>query len=85
MAGFDALLSGNQSLPYAKVIVPHLYAWIYIMKKQEELDNYYISLKRILVENYLMDKPGEIYNVDKSGMPLEHRPPRVLAKKGNGK
>ena len=28
MAGFDALLSGNQSLPYAKVIVQHLHAWM---------------------------------------------------------
>ena len=55
------------------------------MKKQEELDNCYICLKSILVDNNLMDKPGQIYNVDKSRMPLEHRSPRVLAKKGNGK
>ena len=55
------------------------------MKKQEELDNYYITLKSVLVENNLMDKPGQVYNVDESGMPLEHRSPRVLAKKGNGK
>ena len=51
------------------------------MKKQEELDNYYITLKSVLVENNLMDKPGQIYNVDESGMPL-HCSPRVLAKKG---
>ena len=55
------------------------------MKKQKELDNYYITLKSILVANNLMDKPGQIYNIDKSGMPLEHHSPRVLAKKGNGK
>ena len=55
------------------------------MKKQEELDNYYICLKSILVDNNLMDKPGQIYNVDESGMPLEHRSPRVLAKKGQRK
>jgi len=51
------------------------------MKKQEELDNYYITLNSVLVENNLMDKPGQIYNVDESGMPLEHRSPFVLAKK----
>jgi len=32
-----------------------------------------------------MDKPGQIYNVDESGMPLEHRSPFVLTKKGNKK
>jgi len=52
------------------------------MKKQEELDNYYITLNSVLVENNLMDKPGQIYNVDESGMLLEHRSPFVLAKKG---
>ena len=55
------------------------------MKKQEELDNYYITLKSVLVENNLMDKPGQIYNVDELGMPLEHHSPRVLAKKDSEK
>ena len=55
------------------------------MKKQEELDNYYITLKSVLVENNLMDKPGQVYNVDESGMPLEHHSPCALAKKGQRK
>ena len=32
-----------------------------------------------------MDKPAEIYNVDESGMPLHHHPPRVLTRKGQRK
>ena len=32
-----------------------------------------------------MNKPGQIFNVDESGMPLEHRSPKVVAKKGQKK
>ena len=55
------------------------------MKKQEELDNYFISLKSILVKYNLINKPGQIFNIDKTGMPLEHQSPRVLARKGQKK
>jgi len=47
-----------------------------IIMQKEELDNYFITLKDILVEHNLMDKP---YNV---GMALEQQSPRVVAKKG---
>jgi len=40
-------------------------------------------LKSVLVENNLMGKAGQIYNVNESGMPLEHHFHFVLAKKGN--
>ncbi|XP_065894182.1 uncharacterized protein [Dysidea avara] len=55
------------------------------MKKQQELDNYYITLKNVLTENNLMDKPGQIYNVDESGMPLDHRSLHVVARRGQRK
>ena len=55
------------------------------MNKKEELDNYFITLKNVLVDNDLIDKSGQIYNVDESGMPLEHRSPHVVAKKGQRK
>ena len=55
------------------------------MKKKEELDNYFVTLKNILVDNDLMNKPGQIFNVDESGMPLEHRAPKVVARKGQKK
>lgn len=29
-----------------------------------------------------MDKPAQLYNMDKTGMPLEHRAPNIIAKKG---
>ena len=32
-----------------------------------------------------MDKPGQIYNVDESGMPLDHRSPHVIARRGQRK
>lgn len=32
-----------------------------------------------------MDKHSLIYNMDESGMPLDHRPPRIVAKKGQRK
>ena len=40
------------------------------MMQKEELDNYFVTLKNILVEHDLMDKPELIYNVDEFGMPL---------------
>jgi len=55
------------------------------MKKKEELDNYFVTLKSVLVENNLLDKPECIYNVDESGVPLEHHSPLVIAKRGQHK
>ena len=54
-------------------------------KNQTDLDNYFKKLKRILDENKLVDKPGQIYNMDESGIPLDHRSPCVLARKGQKK
>ncbi len=36
-------------------------------------------------ENELIESPNQIYNVDETGMPLDHRPPKVVAKKGQKK
>ena len=55
------------------------------IQKQEALDNYFILLKEVLEENDLVDKPGQIYSVDESGMLLDHHPSRVLATKGQQK
>ena len=35
-----------------------------------------------LEDNSLMNSLGQIYNVDETGMPLNHRPPNVVAKCG---
>ena len=50
------------------------------MDAMKKLDKYYITLKNILTENNLLDKPGQVYNVDEFGMPLDHGS-RVLASK----
>jgi len=39
----------------------------------------------VLEDNDLLDKPECIYNVDESGVPLEHCSPLVIAKKGQRK
>ena len=49
------------------------------------LHSYFTLLKKIMEENKLMDKRAKIYNVDESGMPLDHRPPRVLTRIGKEK
>ena len=40
-----------------------------VMKDREALENYFSLLKSKLVENDLMDKSSQIYNVDESGVP----------------
>ena len=46
---------------------------------------YYNLLKKTLEENDLMGCPNRIYNMDESGMPLDHKPPKVVARKGTRK
>ena len=43
---------------------------------------YYNLLKATLEEHGLMNLPSRIYNMDESGMLLEHKPPKVVACKG---
>ena len=55
------------------------------MKNNDALDNYFILLKSIIDDYNLGTKPGQIYNMDETGIPLDHRSPRVLAKRGQKK
>lgn len=52
---------------------------------ETSLNNYFDLLKSVLTDNNLMNSPGQIYNVDETGMPLNHRPPNVVAKRGQKK
>jgi len=54
------------------------------MQNKEALDSYFRELKCIFDEHKLLDKPENIYNVE-NGMPLDHRAPRIVAKKGQNK
>lgn len=47
-----------------------------------EVDNYFELLKNTLVENDLINKPGNIYNMDESGLQLNNEPGQVVAIKG---
>ena len=44
--------------------------------------SYFELLKATLIENDLLNKPAQIYNCDESGLPLDHKMPRVIAKRG---
>ena len=46
------------------------------------ISNYYDLLERTLVENNLLDKPAQIFNMDETGMPLDPSPPLVVAQRG---
>ena len=52
---------------------------------KETMDAYFQLLKDTLIENDLMDSPNQIYNVDETGMPLDHRAPKVVAGRGQKK
>ena len=46
------------------------------------MNNYFNLMEETVLQNDLVSKPGLIFNCDESGMPLSHRPGRVIAKKG---
>jgi len=52
---------------------------------RENLTHYFDLLNECLVENGLKDHPEQIYNMDESGIPLDPKPPKVLAVKGQKK
>ena len=50
--------------------------------KNETLKQYYDLLEGMLRENNLMDSPSCVYNVDKMGIPLDPKAPKVVAPVG---
>ena len=49
------------------------------------IGGYYNLLEDTLKEHNLLDAPAQIYNMDESEMPLDPRPPNVIAKRGQKK
>ena len=49
---------------------------------KEKMDNYFLLLKEMLADSYLLDRPGHIYNMDESGTPLNHKQPKWIAPMG---
>lgn len=48
----------------------------------DNLKEYYDLVKTTPQTHGLMNLPSRIYNMDESGMPLDHKPPKVVAPKG---
>ncbi len=55
------------------------------MTSREVFENYFDLLQETLDKYNLKDKPSQIYNCDESGLPLEHKPPRIVSAKGTRK
>ena len=55
-----------------------MYIWIQSIRKN--ICAYYNLLEETLQKNNLSGCPAQIYNMDKTGMPLDPRPPNVVAK-----
>ena len=49
---------------------------------QTTLDHYFKLLQKTLTDNNLLDKPHMIYNMDESGMPLDHKQLKRVGEKG---
>ncbi|XP_044764486.1 MFS-type transporter clz9-like [Coccinella septempunctata] len=50
---------------------------------KKNVSDYFSLLQNILIEHNLLDNPGNIVNVDESGLQLNNRPGYVLAAKGS--
>ena len=55
------------------------------MTTRSVFESYFNMLEETLDEYDLKDKPSQIYNCDESGMPLEHKLPKTISRKGSKK
>ena len=46
---------------------------------KENMDKYFSLFKEKLADSDLLDKHAHIYNMEKSGMPLDHKQPKQIA------
>lgn len=60
-------------------------ATAHVRMNNENLAHYYRLLKGCLEENDLLTHPEQIYNMDETGVPLDPKPPKVVACKGQKK
>jgi len=49
---------------------------------QESISQCFDLLESTLKEHQLEDCPGQIYNMDETGIPMDPRPPNMIAKSG---
>ena len=50
-----------------------------VANNHEVINRYFDLLEKTLRENNLIDRPAQIFNCDETGMPLMHKPPKVIA------
>ncbi len=55
------------------------------MTSSEVYNSYFTLLEDTLREYDLIDEPAQLYNCDESGMPLEHKMPKIVTLKGSKK
>lgn len=53
-----------------------------LASNQEVMDRYFDLLEETLAENDLRDKPGQIYNLDETGMPLDPKALKTIHVRG---
>ena len=51
----------------------------------ENINHYYRNLRECLEENDLFTHPEQIYNMDETGMPVDPKPTKIVAQKGQKK
>lgn len=54
----------------------------HICMDKTKFEKYFFALKELLMKTCLMNSPHCIWNMDETGMQLEHKPHRVIARKG---
>ena len=52
---------------------------------ETNVHQYYSPLEKTMQENDILNCPSRVYNMDESGMPLDHKPPKVVVPKGTKK
>jgi len=77
MDGGEDLLSDSHNFPYIRQIPQLMSVWM-----PSGIYTLIYTLESTLKEYQLEDCPGQIYNMDETGMPLDPRPPNIIAKSG---
>ncbi len=52
---------------------------------QESMKSYFDLLKSVFDEFNFHEHPAQVYNMDETGIPLDPKPPKVVARKGQKK
>jgi hypothetical protein len=68
--------------PQAKMVNPKKREKVRSFITPAIVTSYFTELKQVLERYNLMNQPGKVWNVDESGISLDHTPPKVLSRCG---